>query len=368
MAVSRRTALVTGASGFVGSNLVSRLCALGWNVRSYGVRPFDVRGVAGVASVIGDVRDRRRLDEALVDVDVVFHLAAVITLLRNDPEAWDVNTKGPATVAGAALAHGVNRLVHCSSVHAFDLSRARPRLREDSPRSGPGRPLYDRSKAAGEAAVREAVAEGLDAVIVNPTGIIGPIDLGPSRANGILLAAARGHLPVAVAGGFDWVDVRDVVDGCIAAIGRGRTGESYLLSGHQATSVQIGRLAAGMNGRLGPLFGLPAWAAEAIAPIGERVGRLWGSDDFTPTSIGTLLDDPLVDCSKAARELGYQARPLEDTVRDLVGWFREEGALGSRAGFGRWRTGWSVGGPSRRRWHTMPTSSGRRTLFGPRQP
>jgi dihydroflavonol-4-reductase len=337
VAASRRTALVTGAPGFIGVNLVPRLCALGWHVRSYGLTPFEMPGVVGVSSVIGDVRDRRRLDEALAGVDVVFHLAAVITLLHDDPEAWDVNTKGPATVARAALDHGVTRLVHCSSVHAFDLSRARPRLREDSPRAGPDRPLYDRSKAAGEAAVREVVADGLDAVIVNPTAIIGPIDPGPSRANGVLLAAARGHLPVAVAGGFDWVDVRDVVDGCVAALDRGRTGESYLLSGHQATSVQIGRLAAGMNGRLGPLFGLPAWMAETIAPIGERVGRLWGSDDFTPASIGTLLDDPLVDSSRAVRELGYRPRPLETTVRDLVRWFRDVGALGGRPGFSRRR-------------------------------
>jgi dihydroflavonol-4-reductase len=331
------TALVTGASGFVGVNLVLRLRELGWAVRTFDRVRFATPGVGGVASMAGDVRDRGRLDEALVGVDVVFHLAAIITLRHGDPEAWGVNTTGPATVARAALDHDVARLVHVSSVHAFDLARARPRLREDSPRAGADRPLYDRSKAVGEAAVREVVADGLDAVIVNPTAVIGPIDLGPSRANGILLAAARGHLPVAVAGGFDWVDVRDVVDGCLAALDRGRTGEGYLLSGHQATSVQIGRLAAGLNGRLGPLFGLPAGLAASIAPLGERVGRLWGSDDFTPASIGTLLDDPLVDRAKAGGELGYRPRALEDTVRDLVRWYRARGALGPRPGFGRRR-------------------------------
>lgn len=330
-----QTALVTGASGFVGVNLVSRLRELGWTVRTYDRVPFPARGVGDGWSILGDVRDRGRLDRALDEVDVVFHLAAIITLRHDDPEAWDVNTTGPATVARAALDHGVARLVHVSSVHAFDLARARPRLREDSPRAGADRPLYDRSKAVGEAAVREEVADGLDAVVVNPTGIIGPIDLGPSRANGILLAAARGHLPVAVAGGFDWVDVRDVVDGCLAALEQGRAGEGYLLSGHQATSVQIGRLAAGLNGRLGPLFGLPAGLATSIAPLGERVGRLWGSDDFTPASIGTLLDDPLVDRAKAEAELGYRPRALEDTVRDLVRWYRARGDLGRRPGFGR---------------------------------
>jgi dihydroflavonol-4-reductase len=99
--------------------------------------------------------------------------------------------------------------------------------------------------------------------------------------------------------------------------------------------VQIGRLAAGLNGRLGPLFGMPARVAEAMAPIGERVGAVWGSDRFTSASIGTLLDDPLVDRSKAERELGYSPRPIEDTVRDLVWWYRERGDLGRAPG--RWR-------------------------------
>jgi dihydroflavonol-4-reductase len=195
--------------------------------------------------------------------------------------------------------------------------------------------VYDRSKAEGERRVRAAVAEGLDAVIVNPTGIIGPVDHTASRANAVLLAAARGRMPVAVAGGFDWVDVRDVVAGILGALEKGRTGESYLLSGHQETAVQIGRLAAGLNGRLGPLFGMPARVAEAMAPIGERVGAVWGSDRFTSASIGTLLDDPLVDRSKAERELGYSPRPIEDTVRDLVWWYRERGDLGRAPG--RWR-------------------------------
>lgn len=332
-----RRALVTGASGYVGVNLVRRLDELGWSVRTYDVVPFPTTVSVGGEHVLGDVRDRARLDGALDGVDVVFHLAAVITLATRDPHAWDVNTRGPAVVAAAALDHGVTRVVHCSSVHAFDLSRARDRLHEGSPRSGADRPVYDHSKATGEASVRRAVDEGLDAVMVNPTGIIGPVDLGPSRANRILRTAARGHLPVAVAGGFDWVDVRDVVEGLIEAADEGRRGESYLLSGHQATAVQIGRLAAGLNGRLGPLAGLPAGVARAVAPIGERVGLLWHSDAFTPASIGTLLDDPLVDRSKATAELGFRPRPLEDTVRDLVRWFRDDGALGPRrAGFGAW--------------------------------
>jgi len=316
------TAVVTGASGFVGVNLVRRLLADGWRVRTIDRRPVVGVDPADVEHTLADVRDRPAVKAPMVGADLVFHLAAKITLASVDPEAWDINTAGPATVAAAALEVGVRRLVHCSSVHAFDLLRSRPSVNEHSPPSTePDRPVYDRSKAAGEAAVRRVVDQGLDATIVNPTGIIGPVDFGPSRINAIIDQAARGHLPVVVVGGFDWVDVRDVVEGLVAAAGRGRRGESYLLSGHRATVVHLGRLAAGLNGRLGPVVALPARVARWLAPAGERIGRLFDSEAFTPASIGTLLDYPVVDGMKAATELGHDPRQLEDSVRDTVRWF-----------------------------------------------
>lgn len=316
------TVVVTGASGFVGVNLVRRLLEDGWRVRTIDLRPVVGVDPADVDHTLADVRDGAAMKACMVGADLVFHLAAKITLASVDPEAWDINTVGPATVAAAALEASVPRLVHCSSVHAFDLVRSRPRLDEHSPRStNPDRPVYDRSKAAGEAAVRRLIDEGLDATIVNPTGIIGPVDFGPSRINAIIDQAARGHLPVVVEGGFDWVDVRDVVVGMVAAADRGRRGESYLLPGHQATAMHLGRLAAGLNGHLGPVVALPADLARWIAPVGERIGRLFHSEAFTPASIGTLLDDPMVDGAKAATELGHDPRPLEDSVRDTVRWF-----------------------------------------------
>ena len=319
--------LVTGASGFVGRNLLAHLLDQDCPVRTFGRRP--VTGPEGrrVDHVIGDVRDAEAVATAMAGVDVVFHLAARITLLSEDPEAWSINVDGPRVVAEAARAAGVRRFVHCSSVHAFDLGRCREHVDEDAPRSGPGRPLYDRTKAAGEDAVRRSIAEGLDATIINPTGIIGPVDPELSRANWLLRTAARGHLVAATKGGFDFVDVRDVVAAAVAALDRGRTGQNYLVSGHRTTSLRLARMAAGMNGHLGPLFALPTSMARALAPLGERIGRRFGTDSFTPAAISAQVDDPHVDHSKATLELGYRPRPLEDTIRDLVWWFEEAGML-----------------------------------------
>jgi dihydroflavonol-4-reductase len=315
---------VTGASGFVGINLVRRLLEEGWTVRTLSRRPMAGVEPGSVVHFLADVRERGELRPAFEGADVVFHLAAKITLATVDAEAWDINVRGPAAVAAAALDAGVPRLVHCSSVHAFDLLRSRPRLDEGSPRAGTDRPVYDRSKAAGEAEIRQGIEAGLDATIVNPTGILGPVDFGPSRINAIIDQAARGHLPVVVHGGFDWVDVRDVVTGLLSVADKGGVGENYLLPGHQATAMHLGRLAAGLNGHLGPVVALPARVARWLAPLGERLGRRIHSEAFTPASIGTLLDDPLVDGGKAASVLGHRPRPLEDSVRDTVRWFEGE--------------------------------------------
>lgn len=323
-----RTAAITGAAGYVGINLIRALTAAGWTLRTVDRQPLAGVETAGIDHTIADVRDRDTLEGIFAGVDVVFHLAARITLASEDPEAWDINVTGPATVADAALAASVPRLVHCSSVHAFDLSLAVPRLNEMSPRSvHPERPVYDRSKFAGETEVRKVIDRGLDATILNPTGVIGPIDLGPSRMNLVIDAAARGRLPAVVHGGFDWVDVRDVVGGLIAEVEHGRTGENYLLSGHQASALHLGRLAAALNGHVGPVLAVPAALARAVAPAGERISGWFHSDVFTPASIGTLIDDPYVEGDKARRELGHDPRPLEDTVRDTVRWFEGEPRL-----------------------------------------
>ena len=317
-------AVVTGASGFVGQNLVRHLRAEDVTVRTLDMRPLGRADTEGIEHTQADLRDGAALEAAFAEADIVFHLASKITLMARDEEAWETNVSGAATVARTALAQGVDRLVHCSSVHAFDLSQSRDHLDEQSPRStSDARPVYDRSKAAGEAEVRKVIDVGLDAVIVNPTAIIGPIDVGPSRVNRVLRMAARGRVPFVVGGGFDFVDVRDVVIGLVAAARVGRTGESYLLTGHRVTALELAQRAARAGGHRGPRFALPLGLLTPLAPLGERVGRRFGSDAITKASVSTLVENPVVDGSKAARELGYAPRSLEDTIDDLIRSFAE---------------------------------------------
>ncbi|MCJ7725370.1 MAG: NAD-dependent epimerase/dehydratase family protein, partial [Acidimicrobiia bacterium] len=178
-------AVVTGASGHLGANLIPLLRSQGAAVRVVAHRNVEAFEGAEVEVMRGDVLDRAGLESAFAGADVVYHLAAIISI-TGDPTGivHRVNVEGAANAAEAARAVGVGRFVHCSSIHAFDLSIKAAVIDESSPRvpaGSAGHAAYDRSKADGERRVREVIAAGLDGVIVHPTSVIGPHDMEPSR-------------------------------------------------------------------------------------------------------------------------------------------------------------------------------------------
>ncbi len=310
---------VTGASGFVGLNLVQQLLEQGHKVRAIDRMPSPHLNRPGVSFVEGDVLNPASMRRALKGADQVFHLVAKITLAAEDEVAWTLNTKGVRTVAEAALAANVKRMVHCSSIHAFDQYRCGGRIDESSVRSTePSIPVYDRSKFAGEQELREVIAAGLDAVICNPTGVYGPVDYGLSRINTLLRNAALGRLPVLLTGGFDFVDVRDVAKGLVLAGERGRTGENYLLGGHFIEALDFFRMGAQAVNRRGPLFAIPLGVIKPLVPIAERIGRRFGSDAISEGAIAAVECAPIVSHAKATRELGYTPRDAAESVRDLI--------------------------------------------------
>lgn len=323
--------VVTGGSGHLGVNVVRALVAAGESVRVVDVR--ESAGLAGLAAefVKASILDGAALADAFAGTDFVLHLAAKISIAGDpDGSVRRVNVDGVRTVAEAALGAGVRRLVHCSSLHAYDVGAIRGPVREDGRRATDARlPAYDRSKAEGEDELRRVIERGLDAVILNPTGMFGPVDPDPSLMGRVLLAMFKGRMPVTVAGAFDWVDVRDVSGALIAATGRGRAGENYLIGGHRASVTELGRLAAEVSGRRPPRLVMPLGpvriaARAAVRMAGpRRAGRLL----LTPESLHALVTDPAVDFSKAAAELGYQPRPLAETIADLHTSFIGDGRL-----------------------------------------
>jgi len=328
-------AVVTGGAGHLGTNLVATLREAGRPVRVVDLREPHTALRAGATWVRADVRDASAMRDAFAGATVVFHLAGLISVVGGmGGRVESVNVAGARTVAEASLDAGVPRLVHCSSVHAFDLTALRGRTFDESgPRCSGARPAaYDRSKAAGEAEVLRVVDRGLDAVVVNPTGVLGPRDESPSRMGAVMLALWRRRMPSLVAGGFDWVDVRDVVAAMLAAAERGRTGESYLLGGHRASVVELAELARAHAPRGVVRRTAPLWAARLTGPTATLVARVTDSP-LMPTreALHALWTFPRVDSGKAARELGHRPRPLEQTIADLYRHFAETGRLGAPA-------------------------------------
>jgi len=319
--------VVTGAYGLVGANLVRALLERGDQVRAADKRQTEALTGLDVEHLAVDVLEPKSLEAAFAGADTVFHLAAVISIV-GDPTGivHRVNVEGARNAARAALACGVSRFVHCSSVHAFDLERCGPELTETGPRAtGDHAPAYDRSKNEGENEIHATIGQGLDAVIVNPTGVMGPHDYGPSRLGELLLELRDRKIPVNVGGGFDFVDVRDLVDGMLAAEQLGRTGENYLLSGHRHSLKELAQLASQITGAKAPRISMPLSRIKALAPL---VLKLTPSDKiplFTPDSLHTLQYSPSVCHYKASKELGYQPRPFIETIRDTYAWFDGEG-------------------------------------------
>lgn len=317
------TTVITGASGQVGLHLIDALRARGRRVRAM-VLPGD-DGLLGrdVEIARGDVRDPESLARAFEGAEVVYHLAAIVS---TKPDAssliYGVNLDGARNAARAAREAGVRRFVHFSSIVVFDpdprdrpLDERRPRVRRN------GSP-YTLSKVLGEIAVREEIERGLDAVIVHPTVIVGPHEVHHDGIVRNLIAQHYfGKLPALVDGGFNLVDVLDVVEGAIAAEERGRTGESYILGGRWYTISDLLAIAESLSGRRRPRLKIPIWVARAALPIVEiGAGLLNAKPLYNEEELAQVSGNPDIRCDKANRELGYTPRPIDDSLRRIYSW------------------------------------------------
>ena len=318
------TILVTGATGHVGANLVRALIERGSSVRA--LIHNDRRAIEGldVEAVQGDVCQPESLDRAFKGADVVYHLAANLSLTTSR-RMEAVNVYGTRNVVDACLRNGVGRMVHFSSIHAVAHKPTRD-LVDESCRLVPSTRCsnYGESKAAAEREARRGLERGLSIVIVRPTAIVGPFDYQPSFFGEVLLSLARGTLPGLVAGGFDWVDVRDVVQAAIKAEKVARPGTDYLLSGHWSTLRDVAAIVHDLAHADIPRFDCPLWLAGLVAPFATAYDRIRNRRPlFTSFSINAIQTSDRVSHEKATRELGYQPRPLTSSIEDALRWFCE---------------------------------------------
>ncbi len=320
---------VTGGTGHIGANLVRSLLDAGHSVRVLIHESTAALEGLQVERVSGDVRSLETLRELFAGIEVAYHLAGRISVDGdNGGLVQEINVEGTRNVVTAALECKIRRLLHTSSIHAYDMTPGTP-VTEASPKaSSPGHSAYDRSKAVGEEQVRQGIEQGLDAVIVNPSAVIGPNDFRPSRMGTFFLMAHQRKLPALIEGGFDWVDVRDVCSSMMSAIETGSAGENYNLTGHYATVKELAGLCERVTGVAAPRFSTPQWLARIGAPFAALGARALHREPlYTPESLAALRSERSAPHDKARRELGHDPRPLRQSVEDTYLWFRNAGLI-----------------------------------------
>ena len=328
---------VTGGTGHIGNVLVRQLLASGESIRVMKTPHDDPAPLAGLAVelVDGDVRDRRSLEEVLTGADLVFHLAGQISISPGKTKILrQVNIEGTRNMVSACLRTGVRRLVYTSSVHAFNDLPHGMVIDEATPIE-PERVMgaYGKSKALATLAVLDGVRRGLDAVIVHPSGVIGPYDYRLSEMGGLIVDVARGRMKAFIDGAYDFVDVRDVAAGVIEAAARGKKGESYILAGEALSVREFLALAGDLAGVKPPSLRVPnglARAFAALTPLDYAFSKT--KPRFTSYSLKVLASNSQLSSEKARRELAYAPRPLAQSVRDSIEWFRIQGVIPRRAG------------------------------------
>jgi len=326
-------AFVTGASGFVGSAVVRALAGAGYKVRALVRRssPRTNLDVPGLEVVEGDMRDAPAVARAAKGARYVFHVAADYRLWAPDPqEIVRNNTEGTRAVLSAAREAGAERIVYTSSVATL-------KVHADGAPADESQPLteaaaigaYKRSKVAAEQlALAMVAAEGLPAVIVNPSTPIGPRDVRPTPTGRIIVEAASGRMPAFVDTGLNIVHVDDVAAGHVLALRHGRIGERYILGGENLTLAQILAMIARLTGRTPPRVRLPRAAIFPLAYAAEALARVTGREPFvTVDGLRMARYRMFFSSAKAERELGYKARPAAEALADAVAWFREKGMI-----------------------------------------
>ena len=318
---------VTGANGFIGRQICKDLIAEGHEV----VGLIYQNGLAipemQIDTVQGSILDEGVVLELVEDADVVIHTAAKISV-NGDPDGsvQKTNVEGTRNVANACLEQGVKRLVHFSSIHAMQHPNDDSVFDETRPAAVPKFGPYGMSKAAGENAVLEVVSKGLDTVVLNPTAVVGPMDIKPSATGQALLDLYFKKFPVLIKGGYDFVDVRDVARAAINAMEMGRSGERYIISGEY---LSIGRMAALVERSTGskqPRTFLPNWIQWVGLPFITLKAKLTGSEPmYTSEVILTTAQGKHISCEKAKKELSYSVRSIEESLENTLAWFKENG-------------------------------------------
>jgi dihydroflavonol-4-reductase len=331
---------VTGASGFIGSNLVHELIARKHTVKAL-VRPeSDLRAIAGVAidTVAGDLSDRELLRREIRGCDWCFHCAASYHLWLPDYKPmYLANVEGTFNVIDAAGHAGCERIVYTSTVGCIGLPKEEhgeivPSTEADTIASEHLTSDYKRSKWEAELVAAKFARDGMPVVIVNPTAPVGPRDVKPTPTGQIVVAFLNRELPAFLETGLNWVHVRDVAVGHILAAENGKFGERYILGNRYGnwTMEETLRVLEEISGIPAPKTKIPHWVAMAAAHVDEGTSFFTRKPPKAPVAGVRMAKDKMwFNPAKAIRELGLPQTPPKQAFADAIEWFQNNGYVKS---------------------------------------
>lgn len=321
---------ITGVNGFLGRTLARRLLENGHHVSGLRLPGDKFSLIEGVDYYLGDVSKVYTLVKfmrsAAEKEAVVIHCAGLVSVQEDADRLWKVNVDGTRNIVDLCEKHQIPKLIYVSSVHALPEGEKGETIKETNCFSASrARGAYGKSKAEATAYVKKAAERGLPAAIVHPSGLIGPGDYSGGYMTELIRFYIKHPLPVAVTGGYDFVDVRDVAEGIIRCAETGAAGQSYILSNEYVSIRRMFELLSKMTGNRKPWGSLPvAWLKSFGEVCGRTAQWLELPGLITPYSLETLESNGNFSHEKAEHELGYRTRPLEETLADTIQWIKEE--------------------------------------------
>lgn len=323
--------LVTGAAGHLGSTVIKKLLEKNARVRAF-ILPSDQTDMDTRVEIIrGDITNPDDIKKFLYNPEnenlVVIHCAGIVSIKSKfDQKVYDVNVGGTKKIVDASLIAGVKTFLYVSSVHAIPEKPKGETMTEIThfdQKQVVG--LYAETKAEATAYVLDAFNKGLDARIVHPSGIIGPYNKGDNHTVAMLIDYLQGRLTSAIAGGYDFVDVRDVAIGILECLEKGRPGQTYILTGGYYRLTYILDIASRITGKKPIRNILPLWFVKFLAPVEELYYRILRRPPlFTTYSIYTVSSNARFSHEKATKELGYNPRPIKETIKDTISYLELE--------------------------------------------
>lgn len=337
---------ITGATGHLGGLIVRELHERQHSIKALVRSPDDGRGRSNVVSlsnylllpltnisiefVKGDLSDAHALAQLMQSCDTLIHCAAIISI-DGDMKGLvhHTNVEGTRRVMEAAKAAGIKRVIHISSIHAYQQKPMHEVLDESRAKASHEAFAYDRSKKEGQE-IALSYAHEMDVLVMNPTSVIGPFDFKPSKLGQAIINMVSGKLPFVFQGGFDFCDGRDIANAVVNGLTMGRSGEAYILSGGWCTLKEFANTLGIVSGRkINPLSLHPVFGWIGL-PFVKGMSRITKQEPlYTNEAIVAVTDgNRRISNAKAKNELNYTTRSLAETLRDTYQWFSENRYLG----------------------------------------